>query len=861
VTLAPGNSLGPYQILAPLGAGGMGEVYRAKDARLGREVAIKVLPAEVANDAERLRRFEQEARAASALNHPNILTVFDVGRDAETSYLVTELLEGRSLRELLASGGTIPTKRALDWGAQIARGLAAAHEKGIVHRDLKPENLFLTRDGVVKILDFGLAKLTTPDEKALAAATTIAGAVTGTGMILGTAGYMAPEQVRGEKVDARADLFALGCVLYELLGGRRAFHGDSAIETLNAILKEEPAALGSLRQEIPERVVRVVERCLAKSPSERWQSARDLAYGLEELGQAGSGSAARLALGEAAGASRFPGWRRLLPWGVAALALALAGVALSRSAESRGSSKPLLWQRVTFRRGVPTHGRFAPDGKTILYGEIVPGGERRLFSTRIESPESTALAVPPGWLLAVAPNGQLALAIQHGNSFTLALASLAGGGARELLQDVNAADFSPDGSRLAIIHQLADHAVVELPIGKVLLDPGPGVSFGDIRFSPRGDRLAIVEQRDLTGPGNMALSVVDLQGKRRALATGWPYIEGVAWNPRGNEIWFTGQSAEKSGGANLYAATLDGRVRLVQTVPGLVRLQDILPDGRVLLLHSLWPNTLVCRAPGSAGERDLCWLDFSVVKDLSDDGRSILISETGIAGGGSGAIYLRGIDGGDAVRLGEGDANALSRDGKWALAQTTGSASGFLLLPTGVGSTEPLTIVNGTILAARFLPDSQGLLLRTDREGEGRRLYRRSLTTSALDLVSNQDLRLGPISPDGKSAVVESDQGWHLLALDGSGTLRPLAGLTNGDSPLRFDTTGRELFVTRGRVPTEVRRVEVASGRSTPLYRWGPELAGGVSRLNGLAISADGQAYCYSYMRDISELYVVAGLR
>src|SRR5687768_12530615 len=232
--LAAGSRLGPYTILSPLGAGGMGEVYRARDPRLGREVAVKVLPAELSRDADRLRRFEQEARAASALNHPNILTVFDTGSEDGTVYLVTELLEGETLRERLA-GGALPARKAIEIGIQIARGLAAAHEKGIVHRDLKPENLFLTRDGRVKILDFGLARLQRSD---IGEAPTI---LTGTepGVVLGTVGYMAPEQVRGQPADHRADVFALGAVLYEMLTGRRAFQRDSAAETMTAILREE----------------------------------------------------------------------------------------------------------------------------------------------------------------------------------------------------------------------------------------------------------------------------------------------------------------------------------------------------------------------------------------------------------------------------------------------------------------------------------------------------------------------------------------------------------------------------------------------------------------------------------------------
>jgi serine/threonine protein kinase/predicted Zn-dependent protease len=280
MTLADGTRLGPYEIVAPLGAGGMGEVYRAKDTRLGREVAVKVLPAEVAAHPERLRRFEVEARAASALNHPNILTVHDFGSQDGVTYLVTELLSGESLRQLVQSG-PLAARRAVEIGVQIARGLAAAHEQGIVHRDLKPENLFVTRDGVAKILDFGLAKRTPPLAVPVSEASTMAEA-TAAGTILGTVGYMAPEQVRGEPCDARADLFALGCVLYELLTATGPFRRDAAVESLSAILRDEPAAPPPGAPGMPPALDHVVRRCLEKSPAHRFQSANDLAFALTE---------------------------------------------------------------------------------------------------------------------------------------------------------------------------------------------------------------------------------------------------------------------------------------------------------------------------------------------------------------------------------------------------------------------------------------------------------------------------------------------------------------------------------------------------------------------------------------------------
>lgn len=296
MSLAPGTRLGVYELVGPIGAGGMGEVYRARDPRLGREVAIKVLPAAFAADPDRLQRFEQEARAAAALNHPNILAVHDIGQHDGAPFIVSELLEGETLRgRLTAFGGDapkgaslhpsgLPVRKAIEYGVQIAQGLAAAHEKGIVHRDLKPENLFVTEDGRVKILDFGLAKLTQA-EPALANLSVLPTAAPDTlpGMVLGTIGYMAPEQVRGHTADHRSDIFALGTVLYEMLAGQRAFRGDTVIDTMTAILKEDPPDLPAAERHIPAGLERIVDRCLEKSPSARFQSTRDLAFALEAL--------------------------------------------------------------------------------------------------------------------------------------------------------------------------------------------------------------------------------------------------------------------------------------------------------------------------------------------------------------------------------------------------------------------------------------------------------------------------------------------------------------------------------------------------------------------------------------------------
>jgi len=282
LTLATGARLGPYEIVSPLGAGGMGEVYRARDAQLGRDVAIKVIPEHLSHDGEALLRFEREARAVAALSHPNILAIHDFGRQGDTTYAVMELLEGETLRERL-NQGPLPVRKAIEYATQVALGLAAAHERGIVHRDLKPENLFVTGAGHAKILDFGLARETPSSGPGAGSRSPTRTRETEPGTVLGTTGYMSPEQVRGAALDHRSDVFSFGCVLYEMLTGRRAFHRQSAADTMAAILREEPQAAALLQPQISPALERVIAHCLEKNPGERFQSMRDLAFDLQAL--------------------------------------------------------------------------------------------------------------------------------------------------------------------------------------------------------------------------------------------------------------------------------------------------------------------------------------------------------------------------------------------------------------------------------------------------------------------------------------------------------------------------------------------------------------------------------------------------
>jgi eukaryotic-like serine/threonine-protein kinase len=445
MSLTTGERLGPYEIYGLIGKGGMGEVYRARDTRLDRTVAIKVLPAEFSVQEERLRRFEQEAQVLGALSHPNLLAIYDVGAQDGTHFLVSELLEGESLRQRLEEGA-LPLRKAMELAVQIAKGLAAAHEKGIVHRDIKPDNIFLTRDGRAKILDFGLAKQSAAEGSGENA--TITAVATQPGVVLGTAGYMSPEQVRGKPADARSDIFSFGAILYEMVAGLRAFHGDSSVETMNAILKQDPPAISG---DVPPAIERVIRRCLEKSPEERFQSARDLSFALEAL--SAPSSSRETALASALPTQEKRRWPAMLLLAVAALALGAGGV--FAALQLRRSTAPSFHQLI-FGRGFIETARFTPDGQNVVYGASWNGKPFEIFTTGLDGLESRSLGLPSANILGIGANGQMAvsLGMHHTltwmTSGTLAEVSLTGGapaGAREHLRRRYVAGWKAYGDR------------------------------------------------------------------------------------------------------------------------------------------------------------------------------------------------------------------------------------------------------------------------------------------------------------------------------------------------------------------------------------------------------------------------------
>jgi len=541
MTLAVGTRLGSYEVVAQIGAGGMGEVYQAHDTKLGRDVAIKVLPPAFAHDPDRLSRFQREAKTLASLNHPNIATIHGLEQFDGVNYLVMELVPGQTLAERVSTGA-LKIEEALKVATQIAEALEAAHEKGVIHRDLKPANVKVTLQGKVKVLDFGLAKAFAGDSgQDLSHAVTLTAMGTEEGIILGTPAYMSPEQTRGKSVDKRTDIWAFGCVLYELLTGKQAFPGETVSDALAAVLEREPD-LQVLPPATPAKIQDLLRRCLRKDSQYRLRDIGDARIEIEE-------ALAAPAMAEPSAPVEVIRVRRreALLWGVAFLLL--AGIAVGFLSLSRRAPEPPVYHQVTFRRGSIRRARFAPDGKTILYGASFEGHGSQIYWTRSESPESTALPFQNAVVQAVSSSGELAIGLRRGSTITLAEVPLAGGAPREILDGLVAADWAPDGENLAVVHTVGDRDRIELPVGKVLYDPGPGVSLGNVRFSPGGDLIAFVEY----GHGD-SICVVDRNGKHRVVSGGWADAMGLAWNPVSGEIWFNARGrGESSGGLVLHA--------------------------------------------------------------------------------------------------------------------------------------------------------------------------------------------------------------------------------------------------------------------------------------------------------------------
>jgi Tol biopolymer transport system component len=841
----------------------MGEVYRAKDARLDRIVAIKVLPASFSSDHDRMQRFAQEARAAAALNHPNILSIFDIGEENGSPYVVSELLEGETLRERLRSGA-LSTRKAIDYGLQVARGLAAAHEKGIVHRDLKPENMFITSDGRVKILDFGLAKLIRPEAESSGDALTVH-AVTEPGLIMGTAGYMSPEQVRGQVADPRADIFAFGAILYEMISGKRAFHGETSADTMSAILKEEVPDLSETARNVPAALERIVRHCLEKNPSQRFHSAGDVAFDLEsltEISATGSKSGAQAEVAQAKGEES----RRKLLRIAAIVALSAAMISLGWwLGRGRGAAPPAEYQQITFRNGSIGNARFTPDG-SIVYDAAWDSGERQLYLARTDDNGARELGMNDATLLSISKKGELAIRLNtvnlggYARSGTLARVPLSGGTPREVLENVGDADWAVDSENMAVVRFVPEnsHWRLEYPIGKVLLDTINWIS--NPKISADGKLVAFADHENTEGDDEGSVAVIDMDGHEKKLASGFVSLEGVEWSATGDELWFT---ATRMGSAeNLHGVTLAGKERSITNFPGGMWFQDQ-HDGLVLMVSHQIRIGIRGLAPGAKEERELGWLGWSVMTDISRDGKKVLFDEEGDGGGPSYTVFIRDTDGPPPVRIGNGTGEAISPDNKWVITRPAKSGA-LYLVPTGAGEARQLTHDNINYGTVRYFPDGKQLLADGIEAGHGARDYLIDLSTGNAKPVTPEGVVGTRLSPDGRSVPVLGPDGkWSIWLLDG-GAARPIPDLDSKYRVAGWSPDGASVYASsskQGARTAPVYRVNVATGKMELWKTLGEGVPTGSAGLGSPRFSNDGTAYAYVYSQVLSHAYVVKGLQ
>ncbi|MCM3877445.1 MAG: serine/threonine-protein kinase [Thermoanaerobaculia bacterium] len=869
MTLSPGTRLGSYEILASLGAGGMGEVYKAKDPKLARDVAIKVLPEDFLEGEERRERFEREAKLLAALNHPNIAAVYSFEDTGGSPILVMELLEGESLRARLAYGA-LPPRKATELAIQMAEGLGAAHERGVVHRDLKPENLWITKDGRLKILDFGLAKQVgargSGSESNAPTAAPTPGLLTDRGMILGTLGYMSPEQVRGEAVDGRSDIFSFGVVLFEMLTARRAFARDTASDTLAAILRDDPPEIEGTGRPIPPGLHQIVNHCLEKRPEERFHSAHDLGFALQNLSSA-EGSAAPIT-------APFAPQNRRTTWIWGALAAALVAGAGLAGWLLRGGPAPLpSFRPLTNERGTLSAARFVPNSPEIVYSAQWAGGASQWYARRLDQPGTRPLPGSEGILLSVSAAGEgvglarpyLSHGVQVGSLFGL---PLAGGAQREWVSSGvwGACQGSRPGELAAVIGEYSGEIRLEWPLGQVVFKAL------DVLRSPkiRGDLLAFFqEQGDNTEDGN--LNLVDRIGKVRAL-TAVRGFTGLAWGPRGDEIWV---STYRDGESRLFAVSLSGGTRTLLRHAGRLELQDVDAAGRVLAAFHSYQRQTFGRARGETRDRDLGWLDAQATMGLTADGSAALLAPLGEWSRVDGTVYLRPLSGAPAQALGLGQRQStISADGKWVMTCTNEPTFSVVAIPTGGGAPRrvPIPDFAGNDLRVDLLPDGRTAIIWGRRHREAFAFYAldldsgnvRKISASGTSPFAYQSL----LSPDGRwIAYVHAGGGKdgalpiEIARTDGT-AVRAVFSLPRSEAVSGWGPDSSSLTVwDRNKVPAEMDRVDLATGKRTRILTVLPADPVGIPGIQGIQVTPDASAYTYNVTRKLSELYLVEGLK
>ncbi len=848
-----------YRLERELGGGGMSRVFLAEEIALGRRVVLKVLPSELASVLS-AERFEREVRVAARLQHPHIVPLLAAGRAGDTLYYTMPLVEGESLRSRLDKQHELPIAEAIRLLREVADALAHAHREGVVHRDIKPDNILLSHRHAM-VTDFGIARAVS---EAVGGTT-----LTHTGMVVGTPAYMAPEQAAGDAhIDHRADLYALGVVAYEMLAGQPPFRGATHQALIAAHLTRTPAPLTEARPSVPAELAAIVHCCLEKRAADRYGDVDELVTALDRItpspGHVQVVTPHPRPVDPPSGGAAISR-RTMLKGGVA---LGLLGAGFGGGALLTRSTQTTLpsYQRLTFRRGMIRTARFGPDFRTVLYGALWDGDVCRVYTVRPESPESSALPLPPATPLAVSGSGELALALgTHSRGImtygTLARVPIAGGAPRELQEHVKYADWSPDGRDLAIVRRVGDREQLEFPAGTTLAGPdAPGGGFSFLRVSPRGDAVAVFEL-DIASELIGRVVIMDRSGVKRATSPR-PYFNvfGLAW--KDDEVWFTAADELPLFRNTIYAMKDSGAVRIVARVPGNTSLHDIAPDGRVLIARTDDRSGISVRVPGEVTERDLSWLDASTFADISADGRRILFSEYGVGGGPRRSTYLRGTDGSPAVRLGDGMAQALSPDGRWAITQS--DLVPYLdVIPTGPGEALRLERPGLRFLDVRWLPDGRQVVVRAQPANGPARLYVLDVQGDTTRPVTPEGLALSSVgwsvSPDGAMVAVSTAQGVELFPVAGGASRRVPGGSD------RWNVVG---WIERGLLISDapeaggvVFRVDPATGRRDTWADIQPQDPAGIMNLDlhSLVVTPDGRGYGYTWHRAVSDLYLVEG--
>jgi hypothetical protein len=846
MSLTPGTKLGPYEIIAPVGAGGMGEVYRAKDTRLGRDVALKILPESFARDVDRLRRFEQEARAVAALNHPNILAIHDIGEQGGSPFLVSELLEGESLRAAL-DRGPLPQRKTLEYGVQIAHGLAAAHDKGIVHRDLKPENIFVTKDGRIKILDFGLAKLAQPagvepDE------VTLTSPHTAVGVVMGTASYMAPEQVRGEGADARTDIFSFGTVLYEMLSGLRAFRRDTAAETMTAVLKDDPPEISQASRVVSPALERIVRRCLEKSPEQRFQSARDLSFALSSLSGTEASAIGRPLepVGGRPGLSLSG--RAGLVTGLGALLALLAVVAITWYVARR----PQPTTRMEFALAVPdemsiSHMALSSDGSMLVF--VSPEESSALpmlFVQRVGSPNIAALAGTQGasypfW----SPDNAYVGYFANGKLLKIAIS----GGTPQVLAVALAGRGGNWGSKGVIIYSPDS----ESPVTRINAD-GTGMApvTQAIRiaqdqshrwplFLPDGDHFLFWAGNfgNLKEDRTSGIYLTSLAGKERKLVVLCHSSFGYDAH---NLFYADDQHQLVSVGFDTSSGAVSGSTTVVTNLVGF-------QPSTYWSAFAVAPNgTLIYNTNVGAAESALTWIDRAG-KELGHVGEPAIMDNPTLSPDGSRVavdvsdekannvdIWIESATGAGNSRFtfdpSEEVAGVWSRDGNllaYRMADVAGSSL-FVKRSSGLEReskkyTVSTTAMDDVIPNSWSLDDQQILITRQTPSGNHLELLPAAGGEPKRFLSSKGSETNGQISPDGKWVAYASDESgnWEIYVTSFPGAAGKWQVSRGGGTEPRWRGDGKELFYIAPSgmltaVPVNAQS-EFATGTPMPLFQ------------------------------------------